>query len=803
MEQLPALDGVRVLELSDEKGAYCGKLLADMGAEVVKIEPPGGDPTRRIGPFHGGHPDPERSLFFWHYNAGKRSAVLDLSAASDRERFRQLAAAADVLLETLPPGTMERWQLSFEELRALNPRLVFASLTAFGQSGPRAHWRTSDTVAQAVGGMLFVNGFPDEPPLRGFGLQAYHTASAYTAIAILLALLHRERTGRGQRIDASVQECVICAVEHVTGWYRQSGRIAERRGSLHWTRYFRVGKCRDGYILHCALGDWTSLVEWVKADGEAQDLDRPEWEDYRYRRDHCEHLFDVLDQWVAHRSVAEIVEGAQLRRIPYAAVAPLEEVPRHPQLQGREFFVEVFHEDIAARIRYPGAPYRFSATPWRIRSRPPHLGEHTAEVLAEAERTRRARPLAAPSPVEGERRVLEGIRVADFTWVVAGPVATRILADHGADVIKIERPDSLDFGTRRGGLTGNLNRGKRSIVLDMNDPRGLSIARRLIATADVVVDNFSPRVMANWGLTFEELRKLRPDIIALSMSGFGHTGPHRDYVSYGPTLQALAGYTYMMRLPGREPAGWGYSYADMAAGYTGALAVLLALWHRQRTGRGQFIDLSQFESAVALLGPGLLGVLNGQSVEPRGNESPEAAAAPHGVYRCADRRAERGNRSRADRWCAIAAFGEEDWQRLVAAMGSPPWAGEERFRTLAARLEHRKDLDALVEAWTRERDAWQVMELLQAAGVPAGVVADAEDLCARDEHLRARGFWARAVSPEGEVLEFDGVPFRLSETPGRVAGPGPMLGEHTDAVLAELGFSRQEIAQLRSEGVVA
>ncbi|MCS6925972.1 MAG: CoA transferase [Candidatus Binatia bacterium] len=392
------------------------------------------------------------------------------------------------------------------------------------------------------------------------------------------------------------------------------------------------------------------------------------------------------------------------------------------------------------------------------------------------------------------RRALTGVRILDFTWVVAGPVATRILADHGAEVIKIERRDSLDLGSRRGGFTGNLFRGKESTVINMADPRGREIARQLVAVSDVVIDNFSARVMHNWGMDYDSLKQIKPDIIAVSMSGFGHTGPQKDYVSYGPTLQALSGYTLLMRHPGKEPAGWGYSYADMAGGYSGALAVLMALWYRRRTGRGQFVDLSQFETIASLVGPGLLDILvNGATLAPYGNRSQEAPAAPHGVYRCAG----------SDRWCAITVFTEEEWQRFCQVLGHPAWTEDERFATLAQRLAHHEELDRHVEEWTRQRPAEEVMTVLQQAGVPAGVVANAEDMD-RDPQLRARGYWAHLRTPEGEEVVLDGTPIKLSATPGYVAAPGPLLGEHTDSVLRRLlGYTDEYIAYLKAERVVA
>lgn len=401
-----------------------------------------------------------------------------------------------------------------------------------------------------------------------------------------------------------------------------------------------------------------------------------------------------------------------------------------------------------------------------------------------------------PLPQKG-RRALEGVRILDFTWVVAGPVAVRILADQGAEIIKIERRDTLDLGTRRGGFSGNLHRGKESTVINMADPRGIEIAQKLAAISDVVIDNFSARVMRNWGLDYESLKKIKPDIIAVSMSGFGHTGPHKDYVSYGPTLQALSGYTLQMRHPGHEPAGWGYSYADMTGGYSGALAVLMALWHRKQTGQGQFVDLAQFEAISSLVGPGLLDILNNQTPsQPVGNRSQEAPAAPHGVYRC------KGD----DRWCAIAVFTETEWQRLCRVLGQPAWTREARFATLADRLQHQNTLDAHIEAWTQQHTAEEVMSRLQEAGIAAGVVVNGEDLD-RDPQLQARGYWAQLPAQENGKTEdviLDGPPFKLSKTPGYVAAPGPLLGEHTDSVLRHLlNYSDQQIAQLKAERVIA
>lgn len=369
-----ALAGVRVVDLADQTGALAGKLLAGLGADVVLVEPPGGSPLRAIPPYWQGAPDPERSLFFWFYAAGKRSAVIDVERPDGAARLDALAAQADVVIETGAPPSR------FDALRVANPRLVVVSITPFGQAGPYRAWRASDTVAEAMGGMLYVNGHADGPPLRALGLQAYHQAGIFAAVGTVAALLARETTGRGQHVDVSLQASVAGALEHVPGFYHQIGLVARRQGTLHWTRYFCVGRCKDGWVMHCTLGDWTSLVEWMKADGMAADLGDPAWEDIRQRQLGGEHLFDVLDAWAARYTVEELVENAQLRRIPYAAVRAPEALLRDPHLAARGFFVPIEHPDLGIALPYPGAPFRPGAAPWHV-ARPPRLGEHTDEVL--------------------------------------------------------------------------------------------------------------------------------------------------------------------------------------------------------------------------------------------------------------------------------------------------------------------------------------------------------------------------------------------------------------------------------------
>jgi benzylsuccinate CoA-transferase BbsE subunit len=292
-----------------------------------------------------------------------------------------LARSADVVIESFKPGRLREIGLGWETLNQINPALILLSIAPFGQTGPYRDFEADDTVLAALGGMLYVNGSPGRQPVRPLGLQAYHSSAYYGAIATICALFARDRDGAGQWIDLSMQEATACAVEHVAGSYFGEGRVEPRRGTLHWSRYFRVGKCRDGYIMHCTLGDWTSLVEWIAADGKAQDLTNPEWNDVIYRAEHAEHLFDVLDEWVKDYGRDELLERAQTLRLPYATVRQPEALFEDEQLVARGYFVEVEHPELGRKIRYPGAPYLFNGSRWRVYRRPPLTGEHNREIL--------------------------------------------------------------------------------------------------------------------------------------------------------------------------------------------------------------------------------------------------------------------------------------------------------------------------------------------------------------------------------------------------------------------------------------
>ncbi len=388
--------------------------------------------------------------------------------------------------------------------------------------------------------------------------------------------------------------------------------------------------------------------------------------------------------------------------------------------------------------------------------------------------------------------ILHGIRILDFTWVLAGPYATRILADFGAEVIKVQPllPEAEETAFIKG-YYNTWNRNKLGITLNLNKPQGVAIARKLVSISDAVVENFTPRVMTNWGLDYESLKKLKQDIIMLSMSTMGNTGPWRDYVGFGPTVQAFSGITYLTSFPDKPPLGLGYAYADHVAGLMAVLALLGALEYRRRTGEGQFIDVSQVEAMASLLGDAILDYTrNGKTVEPVGNSSTHAA--PHGAYRC------RGD----DRWCAITVFTDEEWQGFKRALGNPNWAEDSRFATLSGRLGNADELNGLVEEWTRQHSTEEVMTRLQEQEVAAGVVQDASDL-ANDPQLKQRGFFVELDHPELGKTISDATPIRLSGTPAKYHRAAPTPGQDNDYVYKQLlGMSESEVAALGERGII-
>jgi crotonobetainyl-CoA:carnitine CoA-transferase CaiB-like acyl-CoA transferase len=539
----------------------------------------------------------------------------------------------------------------------------------------------------------------------------------------------------------------------------------------------------------------------MREAGQGDGLDDPRWSDETVRLAEREPLFALIERFTRTFAKDAFCDEARRRRLPWAPVADATEVTVSPQLAARGFFVDVELES-GATAADVGFAFGFPEGERPARLRVPALGDGNAPGPRAP-----AAPRAGPTPARGHPGALAGTRVLDLTWVLAGPYATKILADHGAEVVKVEsrhRPDASRFAAAlhfsrdparhpdTSGYFNNFNRNKRSLALNLDAPGGLDLLRGLCRVSDVVIENFSAGVMARWGLDHAGLRAQRADAILVSMAGMGHTGPWRAHVTYADAVMAIAGLTGQMGVPGREPAGFTFGLGDMIAGAHAAVGALAALEYRDATGRGQHVDLSQVEAVASHLGTTVLEVTaTGGAPGPRGNRHP--AMAPHGAFPC------RGD----DRWVAIAVVDDARWRALCGLMDRPDLAADARCATLAGRQAREEAIEGDVAAWTRQLDAEDVMVRCQAVGIAAGVVQDARDLVEGDPQLRARGFYQPVAHPVVGTFLHEGVVPRLADTPGAIWHAAPRLGEHTRDVLREwLGLGDGEADRLAREGVL-
>jgi crotonobetainyl-CoA:carnitine CoA-transferase CaiB-like acyl-CoA transferase len=842
------LDGVRVLELGDELGEYCGKVLAGLGADVIKVEPPGGEVTRGYGPFFRERRDAEASLHFWHYNFGKRGVVLDLEQESDRERFGALASTAQVLLETRAPGYFEAFGLGYAALAEANPGLIWSRISPFGDDGPWASYKSSDLVQLALGGVAMncgydpdLNGRYDTPPVSPQPWQAYQIAGEMAVIAILGALLNRQETGLGQRLSTAIHGAVSQNTElDVWNWVYQ--RQPHRRQTARHSRMEEdatvIAQTKDGrwllpYLTYLdervGLG-FTRTVELLDKFGAAMDLHDERYADMadRQRPEVALHIRAVINRLVSRFLYErDLWRDAQDLGLTWAPIRKPEENVGDAHWQSRETFIDVPDPDLGETFAQVGAKWYCAQVPWRRGPRAPHLGEHNAELLDAAPA---APPAPAPAPAKrpNSTAVINGVRMLDLSWLLASGGAGRFLAAMGAEVIRIEhlsRPDPMRWASglvppggkaeraaatgpikverpespNRSGYFMDINAGKRAISLNLKDARGRELLTRLIPTANVIAEGFSPGTMTRMGFGYERLRELNPGIIYAQQSGMGEHGSYGRMRSYGPVAQAFSGLTEQSGLPDPyPPAGIGYSYLDWFGAYNLAVAILAALNRQRATGEGCWIDASQVEAGTYLTGPAVLDhSANGQHYTRSGNRSPHKPAAPHGIYRVAGE----------DRWIAISCFEEEQWRGLVLVLGSPAWAAQPGFATLAERIRRQDDLDAAVESATRGCDAFELMHALQAAGVPAGVCATAEDRVERDPQL-AHLDWLHEL-PQSEIGTWPSkqLATRFSGTPASIGGPlgrhGPSYGEDNEYVFGEiLGLRSKEIADLAADGVI-
>jgi crotonobetainyl-CoA:carnitine CoA-transferase CaiB-like acyl-CoA transferase len=803
-----ALTGIRVVERCDRSAALAGRVLADLGAEVILVEPPYGAPVRHEGPFLGDERDVERGFAHLYLNANKRSVVLDLDTAADRARFGDLVASADVLLETAPPGWLDELDLSHKALRARNPGLIQCSVTPFGLEAAWRDRRANDLVAAAAGGLVQVSGSPQGTPIQGGAHPSYTMAGLAAASAITIALHQRDfgrddRGGEGIHIDLSLQEATALAVMQTATpsqwqWY---GRIPRRPGLS------AAMACRDGkYVSLLVRPDrFEGFLAWADAVGIDHGMTPDDWHWARLDSPREGNPVSETTLKLAEALTRdEFVEGALHADIICLPVLDFPDLERAEQYRVNDQFLTVEHEVLGAPLGFVRSPVDGMAD-GVVLERAPLLGEHQS-MLEQITATRPARDRNAP-PAD-PARALEGLRVVDFGWVLAAPIGTRLLASFGAEVIRIEsarKPDSMRSqagpdGSPHpdlGGLYNSVNAGKKSFSVDLGKPAGLALVKELIGTADAVVNNFRPDALERMGLGYEVLRTLKKDIILLNLPGAHRKGPWAERPSMGNILMAASGFNMLTGFEGERPRGIGIAYPDFTSPHLLVASVLAAVRHRARTGTGQEIHLTQLSATLGLLGCEWMQFkATGRQPARNANRSPNHC--PHGVYP-----ARPEVDVDMDTWVAIAVAGNAEWQAMCGVMGRPELASDSRFASHEARKANEDALDAVIRSWTASQDKWVLAERLQEAGVAAAAVEHLKDMMETDPQLEHHYQQVRQpaapdvdIPIDREAAQWVGHRLHLARA--------PMLGEHNEYVVQGiLGRSDEAFARLVAADVLS
>ncbi len=836
------LTGLKVVDLSSYiAGPFCTRLLAGFGADVIKVERPGGDPIRQWGPFPEGNENPEAGALHLYLNQGKRSVTIDLETEPGRLALRELLADADVLVEGYRPGTMARWGLGYDDLADGHPNLVYLSVTDFGQTGPYADLAAWEITTYALSGLMHITGEPDREPLKNGGYLGAYGAGHNAFDATLVALWERATSNRGQHVDVSIHECTASLLEFTDGVWLYKGEVWPRSGNgarAAWGVY----PAADGYVgvVSGPPRRWAMIPKLVESDELAEERFAAPGAQSTLR----DEIDALMLPWLVTHEKEDIYHRAQALGMPFGFVATPSDFFKSEQLAYRDFFEEIDHP-IAGSARYPTMAARFTDGLWSL-GRAPLLGEHNDEVFATlpggppseatldeplpavrpqavsiepATVTEGVFPLPGPSGDLEEDMTrsgpLEDVTVLDLSMVWAGPYATKLMADLGATVIKVEvnshldsvrgpaiaipdspigmyaNDDPQDEPWNRSAYFNKLNRGKFDLCMNILADEGRAVLHKLIARADVVIENFGGGVFERMGYGYDVLKGIRDDIVFISMPPSGNGGPEAKYVGYGVAIEQLGGIVDRTGYEGDIPLKSGINYGDPIAGIHAMGYIMTALHHRRTTGRGSYIDLSQREAAICWLGDEIVEYeLTGNEPVRIGNR--DEFMAPSGVYRCAG----------DDAWLALAIGSAEEWRALAAAIGRTDLAQEAELSTLAGRRQRHDEIDAAITAWTQQRDRDLAMSELQSAGVAAGVVAENRRVI-EDPHLQARGFWPTVNHKSVGPHLVSGIPWQFSRTPGKVRRAAPTLGQHTDYVLRSiLGKGDAEIEALHASGVL-
>ena len=814
------LSAYRVLDLTDERGQIAGSILAQLGAEVIAVEPPDGTRSRALAPFYEDEPGVERSVHHWAYNRGKKSVVLDLEDPAQPEQLLALLAGADVLIECYEPAERAERGLTPGELAAINPALVHVSVTPYGYSGPKARWEATDLTTVAASCTLAITGDLDRAPVRISQPQGFLHAGADAAVAALVALAERRRSGLGQHVDVSAQTSAMAGCQgYVLAAPVNAPPLVRYGGGTNMSGIDiqLVWECADGYISQmfafgASLGPFARrLWDWMYDEGACTDADRRiDWVDFGMQLhngeasvDEWERLKSVAAAFFRTKTKAEIMAAAVERKLLSAPAMAMDELASFEQLAARAYWHDVHHPAIDRTVRHPGFFARFSASQPEPVGAPPILGAHTAEVL-DAEPRQPAVTSTTSGAINIDRYAapLDGLKVLDLMWAVAGPSSTRILADYGATVVRVESIHGSDAprtfgpflddepGPDNTALYQTLNAGKLGLALDLGRPESREVALDLVRWADVVTESFAPGVVDRWGLSYDEVRVRNPSVIMLSSSIMGQDGPLATMAGVGTMAAALGGFHEITGWPDRAPAGPYSAYTDFVAPRFTVAALLAALEHRERTGEGQHIDLSQLEASLHFLAPAILDYsVNGRVARRVGNDDP--TMAPHGVYRSAGE----------DQWIAIACADKSRWHALCVLIDRADLAQREDLHDLAGRLQAREEIDEAIEAWTRERPARVAEEQLQAAGV-ASYEAQNSQACCDDPQIMHLRHIIDVDHPIHGTFPIENSRFRLSRTPALITSGAPTIGQHVHEVLhGLLGYDDDHIAELAALGL--
>ncbi len=804
------LSPYRVLDLTGADAELGPMILADLGADVIKVEPPGGSASRTVGARMPGAPEAMSSLRFHVYNRNKRSVTIDLASDAGKKELRALVRSADFLFESGAPGAMTSLGVGFEQLREVNPGLVYVAVTPFGQTGPYALHHTSDLTLAAMGGMMALNGDRDRSPVRITVPQTWHHAAAESALAALVAHHRRMQTGEGQFVDVSVQASVFWTGLNAMIAASIQGKDIERAGTLLQLGVIDlplVFEAKDGQVVLVPTGATTlGLVGKMAADGVIPEfwLTGEDWATYDLRfltgqplKISLEEVVENIGQWTAMYTKGELLEWGLQNGVTIAPASTIADVLTFRHLKERQYWMS-YPLPGGRETLIPGPFVRLAETPLSVRRLAPEPGEHNEAVRKE---TKDAPPRAWPAM--GGELPFEGLKVADFSWIGVGPITAKYFADHGATVVRVETtnpPDRLrGAGPHKDGIAGvnrsqfyaAFNTSKKGMVLNLKHPAGHEVAKRLLEWCDIAIESFTPGTMADLGLSYETAKALNPKVIMVSSCLMGQTGPAAKLAGYGYHAAAISGFFEVTGWPDRPPGGPFNAYTDVIAPHFLAATVMAALDHRRRTGEGQYIEQAQMESALHFLAPELAAYqVNGTVPRRAGNEAQDAA--PHNAFPCAG----------DDRWIAIAVQTDAQWAALREVMGNPPWAADPALGTLAGRLGRHGELDDRIAEWTAPQERFGLMAKLQAAGVPAGVVQKSSDLV-NDPQLAHRRFFHPMVHPEMGEVPYEGHMFAIEGYASGPLSPAPCLGEHTFEVLTEiLGMTEEEAAETMASGAV-